>query len=55
MAGNIYAGCWVEQMANGKWAICWPDTTYLETNIGSKGWGTRKLREYTKSQSSSQG
>ena len=40
------AGCWVEQMDSGKWAICWPDCTYMETGFGSKGAATRALNAY---------
>ena len=43
---NQFTGCWVEQMDNGKWAICWPDCSYLETGFGSKGAATAALNRY---------
>ena len=43
---NQFIGCWVEKMDNGKWAICWPDCSYLETGFGSKAAATAALNRY---------
>ena len=39
-------GCWVEQMESGKWAICWPDCSYMETGFGNRGAAIRALNRY---------
>ena len=43
---KMYWGIYVEQMPSGKWAVCWPDGTYLQSNIGSKSAATKALYQY---------
>jgi len=38
-----FIGCWVEQTPDGKWAICWPDCSFMARGFGSKSAAQREL------------